>query len=252
MVNKKVQRIKLIIAIIVVLTASILVGLRIYFYYKDGEKNMPFQISQLIIVSTARKYEGEVSAAEPIEGSGAIWNFDVVQNNDMYIEIKSNAGEEAKLKNVKISDIQITQKPAKGNLKAYMPNSVDGSRYTYTDEYEVKDSLTYRGLEENSYKDLRINKNGGKLSISFANKDLGKYSSGEDTEVTYDGRMLAKMGYTNEDLKFKATFNITIELEDGRAYTGKIEVDVNCDGLVENGTAQLEIKDFTNVKFIRI
>ena len=211
---------------------------------------MPFQLSELIIVSTARKYEGE--ALTPIENNGSIWNFDVVQNNDVYIEIKNNAKENEKIKNIKISNVEITQNPNKGSIKVYMPNSVDGSRYTYTDEYEVSESLTYRGSEENSYKDLYINRNGGKLSISFANKELGQYSSGEDMEVTYDGKMLAKMGYTDEDLKFSIAFDLTIELEDERAYIGRVEAEINCDGLVENGTSQIDITDFSNVIFKRV
>ena len=250
MINKKVQRIKLIIAILVVAIDAVIIGVRIYIYNKTGEKNMPFQVSEIIIVSTARRYEGEATA--PIEENGSIWNFQVVQNNDMYIEIKNNAKNNEKIKNIKISNIEITQKPAKGTIRAFMPNSVEGSRYTYTDEYEVKDSLTYRGSEENSYKDLHINRNGGKLSISFANRDLGNYSSGDDTEVTYDGKMLSRMECSDEDIRFKIAFDLTIELEDGRAYLGRIEADVNCDGLVENGTTQVDIKDFSNVVFKRI
>jgi len=249
-VNKRTQKIKFIIAVIVVLIATLFVSISIYNYNKNGEKNMPFQISELIIVSTARKYEGDTQT--PIEDDGSIWNFDIVQNNDMYLEIKNYAKNNEKIKNVKISNINITQNPAKGSIRVYMPNAMEGARYTYTDEYEVKDSLTYRGSEENSYKDLHINRNGGKLGISFSNRDIGKYSSGTDTEVTYDGRMLAKMGYTDDDLKFKISFSLTIELEDGRSYTGTIEADVNCEGLVENGTSQVDIKDFSNVIFKRI
>ena len=133
-----------------------------------------------------------------------------------------------------------------------MPNSVDGARYTYTDDFKVTKSLTYQGREDNSYKDLHINKNGGKLSMSFANRGLGQYSSGEDTEVTYDGKMLAKMGYTDEELKFTVAFDLTIELDNGKSYIGRIETDINCEGLVENGTTQVDIKDFSNVKFKRI
>lgn len=250
MINKKVQRIKFIIAVIVVILATIFVGIRIHIYNKTGEKNMPFEVSELIIVSTARRYEGETT---PMEDNGSIWNFEVLQNNDMYIEIKNNNAKDSdKIKNIKISNIEIIQNPNKGSIKVYMPNSVEGARYTYTDEYEVKDSLTYRGSEENSYKDLYINRNGGKLSMSFTNKELGRYSSGQDTEVTYDGKMLAKMGYTDEDLKFKIAFEITIELEDGKAYNGRIETEVNCEGLVENGTTQIDIKDFSNVVFKRV
>lgn len=250
MINKKVQKIKFIVAIIIVLVIAITIGVSYYFYDKNGEKNMPFKISELIIVSTARKYEGE--GATPIENNDSIWNFDVVQNNDMYIEIKSNAKNDEKIKNIKISNIEIKNGPVKGEITAYMPNSVDGARYTYADEFKVNDSLSYRGSEENSYKDLHINRNGGKLSISFANRGLGQYSSGEDTEVTYDGKMLAKMGCTDEELKFTLAFDLTIELDNGKSYIGRIETDINCEGLVENGTTQVDIKDFSNVKFKRI
>ena len=100
MINKKVQKIKFIVAIIIVLVIAITIGVSYYFYDKNGEKNMPFKISELIIVSTARKYEGE--GATPIENNGSIWNFDVVQNNDMYIEIKNKAKNDEKIKNIKI------------------------------------------------------------------------------------------------------------------------------------------------------
>ncbi len=250
MVNKKVQRIKFIIAIIVVILAALFVFIRIYNYNKSGEKDMPFTVSEIIVVSTARKYEPE--NIEPIENSGAIWNFDIVQNNDMYIGITNNSKNDEKIKNVSIENIQIIESPKKGSIKTYMPNSLDGARYTYTDNFQVLNSLTYRGAEENSYKNLQINRNGGKLSISFVNKDLGKFSSGEDTEITYDGRMLTKMCLTDEDLKFKVAFDLVIELEDGKKYSGRIQTDINCDGLVENGTSQEDIKDFSNVIFKRV
>ena len=249
MVNKKVQRIKFIIAIIVVLIATAFVAMSIYNYNKNGEKNMPFEVSKIIVVSTARKFEG--GDAQPLGSNGSIWNFDVVQNNDMYIEIKNNAKEDEKIKSIKISNIELIKNPTKGAIKPYMPNSMEGARYTYTDEYLVNESLTYRGAEENSYKDLRINKKGGQLSVSFANKELGQYSSGEDTEVTYDGRMLAKMGYTDEDLEFAVAFDITIELEDGKSYSGRVETTITCKGLVEEGTCKTEITDFQNVIFKR-
>ena len=249
MINKKVQRIKFIIAVIVVLITAIFVGVNIYIYEKNGEKNMPFELSKIIVVSTARKNENENT--EPIENNQSIWNFNVIQNNDMYIEVKSNGENDERIKNIKISNIQLIQNPAKGSIKAYMPNSLDGARYTYADEYLVNDSLTYSGSEENSYKDLRINRKGGQLSISFANKDLGRYSSGEDTEVTYDGRMLAKMGYTDEDLKFSIAFDITIELEEGKTYKGRAGIAIDCEELVEKGTSKVEITDFSNIIFKR-
>lgn len=251
MVNKKVQRIKFIIAIMVVILVAVGIGVRIHIYNKNGEKNMPYTISKIIVVSTARKNEN--AEQQPTEGTESIWNFDIIQNNDVYIEISNkNTRKNEKIKNVSIEDIQIIEAPKKGSIRVYMPNSLDGDRYTYTDEYEVGDSLTYRGSDENSYKNLQLNRNGGIVSFSFTNKEVGKYASGEDTEVTFDGRMLSKLNLKDEDLKSKVSFNLIIELDDEKRYSGKVELDISCEGLVENGTSKIDITDFSNIVFKRI
>jgi len=248
-VNKKVQRIKLIVAIVVVIIAGIIVFFRIHNYNKYGEKNMPYSISKIAIVSTARQLGSENE--KPIEETTSIWNFDVVQNNDLYIEIKNDRDEKNKIKSVSIENIEITENPSKGNLKVFMPNSTDGARYTYADDFEVNTSLTYKGADESNFKNLELNRDGGIISISFANRDLGTYESGEDTEITYDGRMLSKLGITSDEVKSKVAFDLVIELEDGKTYVGRIKLDINCDGLVENGTTKQEITDFSNVIFKR-
>ena len=236
MVNKKVQRIKLIVAIAVVILVAILLAIRILIYQKNGEKNMPFNLSKIIIISTAQKDE----SIENVEGQSteASWNFKIIQNNDIYISIDgtdNNVNKKETIKNITLENIEIKEVPQKGVLKAYMPNSLEGARYTYTDEYVVPKSLTYRGADESSYKNLQINKNGGIITISFANKDLGEYSSGEDTEITYNGTMLSKLGLTDEDVKSKIEFDLIIELNDGKKYSGRVNLDLNCQGLIENG-----------------
>lgn len=250
MVDKKVQRIKFIIAVIVVICVGITVFIRVNEYNKNGEKNMPFNISKIIIISTAQKDES-VDAPTDLN-SESIWNFNIIQNNDIYLKIDESEGHKEKLKSVTISNIEVVQPPQKGILRPYMPNSLDGDRYTYTSDYTVSGSLTYRGAEESNYKNLQVNQNGGVIGISFANKDLEKYSSGEDTEVTYDGKMLSKLGITDEDMKSKIAFDLIIELDDGKSYSGRVNLDINCEGLVENGTSQIEISDFSNVVFKRI
>lgn len=250
MVNKKVQRIKFIVAVIVVICVIIGIYIRIKIYNQNGEKNMPYTVSKIIVVSTASKYEKDGEGSTP--STDSMWNFDIVQNNDVYIEIANNTTYDEKIKDITIDNIQILEAPKVGNIKVFMPNSLDGARYTYTDQYQVSGSLTYRGSDESSYKNLQINRNGGKLSISFTNKNLQKYTSGEDTEVTYDGRMLSKQGLTSEDVKSKVAFDLIINLDDERKYSGRIELDLNCEGIVENGISEKEITDFSNVIFKRI
>ncbi|MBO5348838.1 MAG: hypothetical protein J6A89_03345 [Clostridia bacterium] len=251
--NKKMQTIKLIIAIFVVIVVATIVTVRILKYQKEGEKNMPFNLSKIIIVSTAIK--DDTQSAENQDQNASIWNFNVIQNNDIYISIennKNNTKNNEKIKSIVIENIQILQNPSIGTVKAYMPNSIDGEKYKYTDEYIVSQSLTYRGAEENNFKTLQISKNGGNIGISFANKEIGTYSSGEDTEITYNGTMLSKLGITNENVKSKVAFDLIIELDDGKKYSGRVELDLSCEGLVETGTSQTEITDFSNIIFKRI
>ncbi len=274
--RKKIQRIKLIVAIVVVMVIAIIVVARIIKYQKEGEKNMPYSISKIIVVSTANKYEKNEAEGnkseedQPGENSGnqesqnenqnesqnnSIWKFDLIQNNDIYISIEKNEENiknDEKIKSVSIENIQISQSPLKGTLKAYMPNSLDGDKYKYTNDYIVSESLTYRSADESNFKYLVISNNGGTIGISFANTELGTYSSGDDTEITYNGTMLSKVGITNEDVKSKVSFDLIIELDDGKKYSGRIDIDINCDGLVENGKTQIELTDFSNVVFKRI
>lgn len=253
MVNKKVQRIKLIIAIAVVLIATILICIRIAIYQKEGEKNMPFTLSKIFIISTAQKDQAAVNENEPIQTT--LGDFNIIQNNDIYISIeknKNNAKKNENIKSVSIENIEIVEAPKKGTLKAYMPNSLEGSRFNFSDDYLISQSLTYRGADQNNYQDLQINKQGGNIAFSLASKDIGTYISGDSTEVTYNGKMLSKLGLTNDDVKSKIAFNLVIELDDGKKYSGRINLDLNCQELVESGKSQIQLTDFGNVVFKRI
>ena len=64
--------------------------------------------------------------------------------------------------------------------------------------------------------------------------------------------MLSKLGIKDEDVKSKVSFDVIIELEDGKKYSGNVTLDINCDKLVENGMTKNEITDFSNVIFKRI
>lgn len=251
--KNKIQRIKLIIAIIVVLVVATFITIRVAKYQSEGEKNMPFNLSKIIIISTASQNKDKINQ-EPTENAG-LWNFDIIQKNDVYISIENNEDgnkKNEKIKNVTIQNIQITENPSIGSIKTYMPNSTDGEKYKYTDEYIVSESLTYRGANESNYKNLQISKTGGKIGISFANTEVGKYSSGEDTEINYNGTMLSKLGITDEKLKFKVSFDLVIETDRGKKYLGNVQLEIPCNELVEKGRSQQEITDFSGVVFKRI
>ena len=246
----RIQKLKFIIAIFIIVLVVAFVIFRIIKYQTEGEKNMPFNLSKIIVVSTAQK---EDISQENEQNN--IWNFNIIQTNDVYISIernKNNTKKDEKIKNISINNIEVTESPAVGVLKPYMPNSLEGENYKYSDEYVVNDSLTYRASDKTDDKNLQIGQNGGSVAISFANKQVGTYSSADDTEITYDGTMLSKIGITNEQVKSKVAFDLIIELDDGKKYSGRVELDLNCDNLIENGKSQIEITDFSNIIFKRI
>lgn len=246
----RIQKLKFIIAIFIIVLVVAFVIFRIIKYQTEGEKNMPFNLSKIIVVSTAQK---EDISQENEQNN--IWNFNIIQTNDVYISIernKNNTKKDEKIKNISINNIEVTESPAVGVLKPYMPNSLEGENYKYSDEYVVNGSLTYRASDKTDYKNLQIGQNGGSIEISFANKQVGTYSSADDTEITYDGTMLSKIGITNEQVKSKVAFDLIIELDDGKKYSGRVELDLNCDNLIENGKSQIEITDFSNIIFKRI
>ena len=52
--------------------------------------------------------------------------------------------------------------------------------------------------------------------------------------------------------KSKNSFDLIIELDDGKKYSGNVEINFDCNGLIENGKSQTEITDFSNIIFKRI
>ena len=73
-----------ILAIIIILVIAIMVR-----YQVEGDKNMPFNLSKIIIVSTAEGNETEGKKK---------WNFNVLQNNDVYIYIDKHENYWEKIK----------------------------------------------------------------------------------------------------------------------------------------------------------
>lgn len=266
----KTQKFKLIFTVSVLLILAVVVLIRYSIYQKEGEKNMPYSISKVIVISKANKYENNKpnnveeqpeeenenveQAVEQTQEDNSIWNFDIIQTNDIYISIEKkaeNVKKDEKIKNITISNIKIEENPVKGTLKAFMPNSLDGEKYKYTDDYAINENLTYRAAEVSNLQNLQISNNGGVIGFSIANTQIGKYVSGDEEEILYNGTLLSKLGITDADVKSKVSFDLMIELDNGKKYSGKITLNITCDGLVEKGTSQQEITDFSDVIFKR-
>ncbi len=158
--------IKFIITVVVLTLVIIIISLLMLKYAVEGENNMPFEITELIVVSTAEgidKGEGENT-----------WNFDLAQNNDMYLHISKNKNykEEEIIKNIKLDNFKINNGPNLGKITIYRPSKDAGHVYEYKDEYIIENEINYAGSELPNAKNLEIANQGGIILLRFCNKDL--------------------------------------------------------------------------------
>lgn len=243
--EKKKQIIKLSVAIVIFAIIIILVATVMIRYQVEGDKNMPFILSKIITVSTAEGNETKGNKK---------WNFNVYQNNDVYIYIDKNEnywGEEKSIKSVKLENINISKTPTKGEIKTYMPNSVEGRLFSYKEEYLISENkIEYKGAEESNPETLEIGRNGGNILVSFSNSGLGTYSSDSDKEITHDGTLLNKIKVSNEEIKFDVNFDIVITV-DNCSYRANMTMQMPCGDIPKDGTCSEEKTDFSDLVFKR-
>lgn len=136
-------------------------------YAVEGENNMPFEISQLIIVSTAEGIDKEAK-------DGNMWNFDLVQNNDVYIYISKNKNyrDSEIIKSITINNFKVENGPNLGRMTIYRPSKLEDKIYEYKEEYVVENHLIYAGAEFTNAKNLEIANQGGIIFLRICNNGL--------------------------------------------------------------------------------
>ncbi len=284
------QKIKFCIIILVITIAIAVAIFSVLKYEVEGEKEVPFELEKIIVISSAditdvvdenmtdtetteqtatenlsvdggdtqTPIDNQTNSAEesneqvPAQEESYIWEKNVIQTNDICIVLDKNEDfkEGQYIKNVKIKNIQILQNVNLGKIQVYMPSSLDGEMYKYTNEYLVNSSLTYTGAPADNKKNLQIRNQGGCIYISFANVGLSQYKSNDDQEIQQGAFILEKMNVANEDLKFKVSFDLVIEVED-MSYKTNVVLDLPVDGVVGQKETHMEITDFSDVVFKR-
>ena len=204
---------------------------------------MPFKLSKIVVISTAEGLERENSKTK--------WDFDIYQNNDVYLYIDSNTDDDNLLiKSVKIDNINVTKAPQKGTVKAYMPNSEGNRLYAIEDKFIVDEKLEYKGASQSSYTNLEIGSKGGTTWISFNNMGIGNYTSDEDTQIVHDGTWLKKLNISKEEVEFSVSFDYTIETTKNK-YKANITLDFPTGDIANNGSGYLEKTDMEDIVFKR-
>ena len=242
----KIEKIKACIAISVIVLAILITGIITMKYQVEGETNLPFKLSKIMIVSTAEGVQKD--------GAEEKWNLDIFQNNDIYFSIeKNNENKENEIiESISIENIIITKAPTIANIKTYMPNSSDGRLFSYEENYIVEENkLTFKGAGKSNSKTLEIGNQGGTVVMRFANTEIGNYTSNDDEEIKHDGSLISKTEANIEDLKFEVNFDLLINLKN-KSYISNITLQLPCgENLIEEGTASNEITEGFIFKRIR-
>lgn len=227
--SKKIFNICIVCVIIIVI---IFIAMMLILNYDvNGETNMPFTLSKISIVSTV---EGK-----DVEDESNKWNFDVTQNNDIYVYIEKNSGysKQEIISSVKLDNFNINTKPAMGEIKIYKPTVNETTLFQNIEENEVTE-LVFEGSESTDMMNLQISNQGGVIVFRCANNDVGSFVSNDDEEINHK-ELLKKMNINENDLKAEISFDITIELTSGKKFkTENVVIQIPNENIVEEGTSR--------------
>lgn len=215
-------------------------------YQVEGETNMPFIISKISIISSSEGIDKE----EPVEGNK--WNFDINQNNDIYIYVEKNEAFEKQetIDEINIESIIMSKQNEKGDLKIYRPDATNPDViFSYTKENEIQ-NITYTADENSDMKNLKITNQGGIVAFRIANNKMAEYVA-NDEEINHND-LLKKTDITQEELKINLQFDFIINLNSGKKYKSTIDLELPLDGVIEKGTDSKELVDMGKYIFKRM
>ncbi len=221
----------LVSAIIAIFVVSVILK-----YHVEGEDNLPFQVSKIMVISNAYGMQKENTEYH--------WDLDVIQNNDIYIDIVKNKNSEAQeiIDKIIFSDFEIESAPKKGKIVKYNPQSVDNGVYRNEEQYEISQKLEYIGSEEKSdIKNLQVSNQGGLVFLRIINQNLGNYSASETEEIRHDGTLLEKIGITDDEIFFSISFDLSIELKSEKKYKARVTLEMPRGNLTKEGTTNYQI-----------
>ena len=246
-INKNMQKIiKMATIMFIAILIIIIIVLLILKYQVEGEKNMPFELNKIMVISTAEGISKEENET--------IWNLDTMQSNDIYIEITKNKNykETEIINKIILDNFKVKKEPKIGDITIYKPTTEDNKTYEYSEENIIKDKLEYIGSTQTNIKNLQIANQGGMVLFRYSLNNVSEYYSEEDTEVQHDGTLLAKTDISLEQIQFEVSFDITIELKSGISYKGTINLKLPVGNIIDEGTSSIEITDFDDVIFKRL
>lgn len=213
-------------------------------YHVEGEQNMPFQVQEFLVVSTAEGYQKKESKKNN-------WEVEIYQTNDIYINIKKNKNYKSTeiIKSIQIKNIHIDKEPKQGKIEIFIPSS-DEQVYNYKEKYKIENEITYEGDIKSDLKNLKISNQGGTIIFRILNKTGKEYISNND-ELRHDGTLLKEVNLSTEDIQTEVSFDIVINLESDISFLGKVTLQLPTGNIETQRVTSLDKKDIENIVFKR-
>lgn len=231
-----------IIAICIFIIATIIILL--FRYSVEGEKNLPFNLTSIKVVSTATGNNNDTSEN--------YWDLDIIQKNDFYFYFEKNPEykKEETISKITFENFEFKKLPNKGTINVYKPdeNLID---YHYTDEYKIDNSISYSGALNTNIHSLEIGNQNGLIGFSIALTDLGNYTENDNSGIVYDGTLLSKLDLTTEDIAMEVSFDVIIETASNKKFKSTLYFDLPTGNIIEEGRSVLDKNNFDDVIFKR-
>ena len=235
--------------VLLIIAAIVAFGyVKIKEYDVEGEKDMPFEVDKISVISSVSgtNVEGE-------QAGTARWNLNISQNNDFYIYIEKNENYNGRIQetieSVTIDNIEIEKNIDKGQDKIYRPDEKsEKDLFKNVPENEI-DKVVYKGESESKVKSMQMSNQGDLIYFRYTNENIATYASNEE-ELNYN-ELFKKAGIKEEDLRVKVKFNMAIKLASGKVFRTVVSAEVPVEGIVEKGTTSGDIVDVNQLVFKR-
>lgn len=235
-----------IISIILVIALSTVFFI-MYKYNVEGEKNLPFNITKLMIISSA-----ETKNFEKQENN---YQADVIQKNDIYIAIEKNENYKKTdtIKEIIFKNFEIIEQAKTGKINIYR-TSEGTNTFEYIEKYLINNEVIFTGGKETNLnqEQMTIGNQGGLLKISITLEDLGKLIYTENENIESNGKLLNKLNLKNEDIQTKLSFDVIIKLNSENTFKTNIILDLPVGDIVNEGVCTRENNNLEKLVFKRI
>ena len=244
--NKSISIKKYIIFLFLILVLSVVFFIMIK-YNVEGEKNIPFNITNLMIISSAE--------TEELENHDNLYQANIIQKNDIYLAIEKNKNykKQDAIKKIMFNNFNVVEKGNTGTVKIYRISTGEKT-FDYKEEYEIRDSLEFLGDLNTNLKmeKMTIANQGGLIQFSVILNDLGKITYGENENIPSDGTLLKRLNLNTDDIKVTIAFDMIMKLSSGNTFKTTINLELPVGDITEDGVCTQDNMDLNKLVFKRI